>query len=391
MVLSVKPEGIGEICLKTNLPLECLLRKYMDESLAFHLLNRLPGCGAKTIRLLVGHFGSAEAAWEAASNDWGALQPRLLALSQHRSTFTPETEAHGLLQHGIELIPFTDPHFPTLLSEIPDAPALLYVRGGFRQWNERPLLAIVGSRKFTSYGKQVAQELARTLSQAGYVIVSGLAFGIDAIAHEAVLGANGATLAILGSGIDDQSISPQSHLSLAKDILPDGALLSELAPGTNASVGTFPARNRIMAGMCQGVIVVEAAEASGSLITARLALDYNREVFAVPGSIFSPSSIGTHQLIKDGARLVTGMKDILEELTLGGEELSPSAHPEIMLPDLDPDELAIYQALSHEGLHIDNLIAAVRLETTRVNMILTRLELRGLVKNIGNMHYTRGR
>ncbi|MFZ1626273.1 MAG: DNA-processing protein DprA [Candidatus Moraniibacteriota bacterium] len=363
----------------------------MNESLAFHLLNRLPGCGAKTIRLLVGHFGSAKAAWEASSTDWGTLQPRLLALSQHRSTFTPEAEAHELLQHGIDVITFTDLRFPKLLSEIPDAPALLYVRGGFRQWNERPLLALVGSRKFTHYGRQVAQELTRALSQAGYVIVSGLAFGIDAIAHEAALEMNGVTLAILGSGIDDQSISPQSHLSLAKDILPDGVLLSELAPGTNASVGTFPARNRIMAGMCQGIIVIEAAEGSGSLITARLALDYNREVFAVPGSIFSPSSTGTHQLIQDGARLVTGIQDILKELSVGERPTPTADTPETILSDLDSDERLIYQTLSHEGLHIDNLIATVRLETMRVNMALTRLELRGLVKNIGNMHYTRAR
>lgn len=362
----------------------------MNESLAFHLLNRLPGCGAKTLRFLIGHFGSAQAAWEASPENWEVLgQPRLTTMSLSRSAFDPETEADRLAGNGIEVIPFTDPRFPTLLSEIPDAPALLYVRGQFRQWNDRPLLAIVGSRKFTSYGKQVAHELARALSQAGYTIVSGLAFGIDAIAHEGALEVNGTTIAVLGSGIDDSSISPQSHLSLAQEVTLAGALISELAPGTHASVGTFPARNRIMSGMCRGIIVVEAAEESGSLITARLALDYNREVFAVPGSIFSPASTGTHKLIKDGARLVTGIRDILEEL---GDRVSLAATTLEAAPlDLGPDETLIYETLSHEGLHIDNLTSAVRLETTRVNMILTKLELRGLVKNIGNMHYTRGR
>ncbi len=364
---------------------------YMNEPLAFHLLNCLPGCGARTIRFLVGHFGSAEAAWEAPARAWEALgQPRLAAMAQARTGLDPEKESARLTETGIEVISFTDPQFPSLLSEIPDAPALLYVRGSFRGWNEQPLLAIVGSRKFTNYGKQVAQELARTLSQAGYVIVSGLAFGIDAIAHEAVLEAKGTTLAILGSGIDDQSLSPQSHLRLAQEVAENGALISELTPGSNATVGTFPARNRIMAGLCQGIIVVEAAEGSGSLITARLALDYNREVFSVPGSIFSPSSVGTHRLIKDGARLVTGVQDILEEFTSGNQPLSMPTS-ETVLTDLDPDEALIYQRLSQEGQHIDNLIAAVRLETTRVSMALTRLELRGLVKNIGNMHYTRGR
>lgn len=364
----------------------------MNESLAFHLLNQLPGCGAKTLHFLVGNFGSAQAAWTASDAHWQALgQSRLTAMAAARREIDPIAEAATLAESEISVIPFTDPVFPTLLNEIPDAPALLYARGPFRAWNERPLLAIVGSRKSTTYGKQVAQELARALSQAGYAIVSGLAFGIDSIAHRATLEARGITVAVLGSGIDDRSIAPQTHLALAGEILERGALLSELSPGTPASVGTFPARNRIMAGMCQGIIVVEATEESGSLITARLALDYNRAVFAVPGSIFSPASVGTHRLLKDGARLVTGVQDILEELSDSDRQFSVPETSAVVPNDLAPDEQAIYAALSHEGLHVDKLTALVRLETTRVNMALTRLELRGLAKNIGNMHYIRGR
>lgn len=364
----------------------------MDEALAFHLLNRLPGVGAKTLRLLVGHFGSAQAAWEAPENAWLTIgQPRLGASAAGRKDLDPVAEESSLAAKDISVIPFSDPLFPALLTEIPDAPALLYVRGSFREWNKHPLIAVVGSRKFTAYGKQVANELARSLSQLGYGVVSGLAFGIDAIAHEAALEVHGTTLAVLGSGIDDTAISPQTHLTLAKEILERGALLSELAPGTPASVGTFPARNRIMAGMCQGTVVVEAAEESGSLITARLALDYNRAVFAVPGSIFSPASAGTHALLKAGARLVTGVQDILDELGPGTRSLTSDTPSGAVPIDLDPDEHAIYAALSHESLHIDKLTLLVRLETTRVNMALTRLELRGLAKNIGNMHYTRGR
>lgn len=364
----------------------------MNEALAFHLLNRLPGCGAKTLRFLVGHFGSAAVAWAANESAWQALgQPRLAAMARIRQTIDPESEQAVLAEKTITVIPFSDPAFPTLLGEIPDAPALLYVRGTFREWNERPLIAIVGSRKFTAYGKQVANELARSLSQAGYVVVSGLAFGIDKIAHEATLEAKGTTLAVLGSGIDDASISPQTHLALSHEILGRGVLISELAPGTPPSVGTFPARNRIMAGICQGTIVVEAAEESGSLITARLALDYNRAVFAVPGSIFSPASIGTHTLLKEGARLVTGVQDILDELGTGTNALASRMDSDAAPADLDADEQVIYQTLSHEGVHIDKLTVLVRLETMRVNMALTRLELRGLAKNIGNMHYTRGR
>lgn len=363
----------------------------MDESLAFHLLNRLPGVGAKTIRSLTGHFGSAWAAWEAPESAWVALgQPRLSGIARERRSLDPVAEEASLAEKNISIIPFSDAAFPALLTEIPDAPALLYVRGAFRTWNERPLIAIVGSRKSTPYGKQVASELARSLAEAGYAIVSGLAFGIDAIAHEAALEAHGTTVAVLGSGIDDLSISPQTHLALANDIAREGVIISELAPGTSASIGTFPARNRIMAGMCQGVVVVEAAEESGSLITARLALDYNRTVFAVPGSIFSPASVGTHALLKEGARLVTSMTDVLEELGAGSARKNENAMGG-MPNDLDPDEQSVYQALSREGLHVDKLAALVRLETTHVNMALTRLELRGLAKNIGNMHYIRGR
>lgn len=363
----------------------------MNESFAFHLLNTLPGCGAKTIRFLVGAFGSAQAAWEAPESAWLTLgQPRLTAIAAARSGVDLEKETVLLETNQIVVIPFTDPTFPTLLSEIPDPPALLYVRGSYRAWERDTLIAVVGSRKATQYGKQVAEELTRALGHAGYTIASGLAFGIDAIAHTAALEAHAKTIAILGSGINDASISPQSHLRLAHDIVESGALISELGPGTNASVGTFPARNRIMAGLCRGTIVVEAAEDSGSLITARLALDYNREVFAVPGSIFSPASTGTHLLLKQGAKLVTGIQDILSEFegTIAPTKDAPQKEEPLVL---DPDEERVYTALTHEGLHIDNLIAIARLETMRVNMILTKLELRGLAKNIGNMHYTRGR
>lgn len=365
---------------------------YMNESLAFHLLNRLPGCGAKTLRFLVGRFGTAQAAWEATNKDWGALnQPRLSVMAEHRQNLIPQQEIEILRMSQIHVLPFTDPAFPNHLAETPDAPALLYVRGNFQSWNQQPLIAIVGSRKCTAYGKQVAREFARSLSQAGYMIVSGLAFGIDSIAHEATLDAGGETLAVLGSGIDDASISPQSHLQLAHTVIGHGALISELAPNTNANSGTFPARNRIMAGMCQGVVVVEATEESGSLITARLALDYNREVFAVPGSIFSPASVGTHALLKDGARLVTNIQDILSELShpLSAPHSEAPTDPTVL--HLTPDESIIFTALTHEGLHIDNLTALVRLETMRVNMALTKLELRGLAKNIGNMHYIKGK
>lgn len=365
----------------------------MQESLACHLLNLIPGCGGKTLREAVAHFGSATAAWEASEAEWSAhrFESRFnpAGLDEKRSAIDQQLEAEKLESLVITVLPFTDPGFPALLHEIPQPPALLYVRGSWREWNTVPLLAMVGSRDYSPYGKQVAEELARELSRAGVVIVSGLAFGIDSLAHEGALAAEAPTIAILGGGIDDTSIAPQSHLRLAQEIVRNGTLISEYAPGTPPASGTFPARNRIIAGMAQGTLVIEAKEGSGSLITARLALDANREVFAIPGSIFSPLSVGTNALIRDGAKLVTGVQDILNELNLTPipqETVTTTTVPPL---NLSADEECILKNLSRDGLHIDKVIEASRLETTRAAAIITRMEMRGLIKNIGNQQYIR--
>ncbi len=360
----------------------------MNESLVFHLLNLIPGCGGKTLREAVARFGSAQAAWEASERDWQAAkwESRFnpAGLDAKRAAIDPGAEEAKLAQSKIEVIPFTDPGFPTLLHEIPQPPALLYMRGSWRGWNDMPLVAIVGSRDYSPYGKQVAEELSRELSRSGVAIVSGLAFGIDSIAHEGALAAEAPTIAVLGGGVDDASIAPQSHLRLAQSVMSHGAIVSEYAPGTPPATGTFPARNRIIAGMTMGTVVVEAKEGSGSLITARLAVDANRDVFAVPGSIFSPLSAGTNALIKEGAKLVTSVQDILAELDLTpSESTDAETHP----VELTEDESAILRQLSRDGLHIDKVIEASRLETTRAAALITRLEMRGLIKNIGNMQY----
>lgn len=360
----------------------------MNEAFYFHLLNSLPGCGAKTLRAAVAHFGSAEKAWEAPEEAWSAIGARFNpnGIDIKRQAINIETEEKRLKEQGITPLPFTSENFPMLLHEIPNPPALLYVRGKWQDWNAIPLVAIVGSRDYSPYGKQVAEELSRELARAGVGIVSGLAFGIDGLAHEGAVANEMPTVAVLGGGVDDASIAPQSHLRLAQSIINNGALVSEYAPGTPATTGTFPARNRIIAGMTLGTIVVEAKEESGSLITARLALDFNREVFAVPGSIFSPLSIGTNTLLKQGAKLVTGVQDILNELQL---ETLPSRGEaqEKQQIELTEDEQKIMDCLSRDGLHIDKVIEASRLETTRAASLITKLEMRGLIKNIGNMQY----
>lgn len=362
----------------------------MHESLYFHLLNLLPGCGGKTVREAVARFGSAQAAWQASEADWQAVKfvSRFnpVGIDVKRAAIHPEKEIEKLESSNITILPFTDPDFPTLLHEIPNPPALLYMRGNWHQWNQMPCIAIVGSRDYSPYGRQVAEELSRELARAGVVIVSGLAFGIDSLAHEGALASDMPTVAILGGGVDDASIAPQSHLRLAQSVLKNGTLISEYAPGTPATTGTFPARNRIIAGMTLGTIVVEAREESGSLITARLALDFNREVFAVPGSIFSSLSVGTHTLLKQGAKLVTGVQDILNEVQLETLAIPGNTEPARVI-ELSEDEAAILKCLSRDGLHIDKVLEASRLETTKGSALITRLEMRGLIKNIGNMQY----
>lgn len=383
------------ICTKTLFHLEWgsfRTSLYMNEAFYFHLLNSLPGCGSKTLREAVAHFGSAKAAWEASETEWEdikfASRFNPTGIDTKRALIDPKLEAEKLISSAITVLPFTDPDYPVLLQEIPSPPALLYLRGRWRQWNEKPCIAVVGSRDYSPYGKQVAEELSRELSRAGITIVSGLAFGIDSLAHEGALLAEMPTVAILGGGIDDASIAPQSHLRLAHSILQHGTLISEYAPGTPPTTGTFPARNRIIAGMTLGTVVIEAKEESGSLITARLALDFNREVFAVPGSIFSPLATGSNNLLKQGAKLVTGVQDILNELQL---EAFPSQAETASTPltHLNEEEQKIIDCLSRDPLHIDKVLEVSRLETTRGSALLTKLEMRGLIKNIGNMQYIR--
>ncbi len=368
----------------------------MHSTTLLYALSLIPGIGSKTLRDMVAHLGSAEAAWAADEKTLLAINglgPKTVgALIAGRRSIDPDKEWEKIASQGIDILAFTDERYPHLLKEIPDAPALLYVRGNY-DWQgkqrAKPLIAIVGSRRFTSYGEQAAHRFATDLASAGYIVVSGLAFGIDSIAHKAALEAGSETLAVLGSGVDDACITPQSHLPLGRAVMKAGALLSEYPPGTAATEGTFPARNRIMAGMSLGTLVIEAAERSGTLITARLALDYNREVFAVPGPIFSPSSLGANALIKAGAKIVTSVQDILEEFPLKTNHTQVRhAIPEDNI-SLSPEEQKILRILSHEPVHVDKIVKAATLGTSSASAALSLLEIKGLVKNIGGMNYIR--
>lgn len=364
----------------------------LTEPIALHALNTLPGVGAVTLRLLLAHFGSATAAWDADPQDWAAVPdigPKTCAAFAAGRLAFQESDARVTLEReGIAIIGYLDAEYPALLRETPSPPAILYVRGPYRAWNIDTLVAVVGSREFTQYGKQAAESLSHALAAAGVTIVSGLAFGIDSLAHTSTLDAHGKTVAVIGSGIDSKSLSPQSHRRLAEEIIAGGgALLSEFAPGTPATPGTFPARNRIMAGMSQATLVIEAKPDSGSLITARLALDYNRDLFAVPGSIFSENSLGTNTLIAAGAVPATSAADLLSLIAPPGRQLEERLQTAITATGLQPDAAKLLALLSHEPLHVDRIVRASRLETLRVNAILTELELLGFAQNIGNMHY----
>lgn len=337
-------------------------------------------------------FESGEEAWRAPLSAFAeAHLPKdaIESLSDGRRSVDPEREAEFLEKESIRILVGSDADFPPLLHELDPPISVLYAKGNFSDW-KRPCISVVGSRRHTAYGKQAAKRLSTELSRAGFAVVSGLAYGIDSVAHEATLRAGGITIAVLGNSLDDASIHPKDHLQLSRRIQERGAILSEYPPITPASPGTFPARNRIVAGISHGTIVVEAAERSGSLITARLSLEANREVFAVPGSIFSPASTGTNRLIREGAKIVRNIGDILEEIPIPEESADRPEDTKKSAPSgLSVEENSVLAVLSHEPLEVDEIIKSSHCGTSVVSSALTMLELRGLAKDIGGSRYIR--
>lgn len=276
------------------------------------------------------------------------------------------------LLSDIKKVTYGSRSFPTLLNEIPDAPTFLYICGKTQPENVH--LTVVGSRKFTPYGKQVTEAVVQNLSGLPVTIVSGLALGIDSIAHRAALASGVHTMAVPGSGLDTSVLYPKSHLSLAREIIAaGGALMSEFEHTAPAYKGTFARRNRIMAGLSHATLIIEAKEKSGTLITARLACDYNRDVIAAPGSIFSPNSVGPHALIRDGAIPLSDPAEIIDIL---GLQRKPVSHAE-----LENSVQEVYELLS-EVETIDEISHKLRTPPAEINHVITRLELLGLVQKI---------
>lgn len=348
-------------------------------------LNIINGVGPQKLRKLMAFFGSPEAIWKAElqalvqSEIGDALANKI---TSERQNINPEQEWTKLEKENIRMIVEADPEYPRLLKEIPSAPYILYMKGEMDL--NAPMISIVGSRKFTDYGSQVAYAFAKDLAQAGITVVSGMAYGIDSIAHQGALDSGGKTIAVLGDSLDEKSIYPISHLKLSREITQNGCLLSDFPIETHASIGTFPARNRIVAGLSMGTLIVEAGEKSGTLITADLALEFNRDVFAVPGSIFSPQSLGTNDLLKKGAKVVTSIKDILEELNI--KEVHEKASTPTRIPDTKEEEIVL-RILSSDPLHIDNISKLSKLGTATVASTLSMMEIKGWVRNIGGQNY----
>ena len=353
-----------------------------NEGLAAWLrLTLTPGIGGETQRKLLAAFGLPEAIFAASPL---AVRAVIGSRADALFDFDPKEAVHRSIEWASQpeqtILTLGDENYPASLLEIPDPPTVLYVRGNAALLQQRGL-AIVGSRNATPLGQQTAENFAKTLAGAGLSIISGLALGIDAAAHQGALAANGATIAVIGTGAD--RLYPARNKALALAIAEHGAIVSEFPLGTPAIAANFPRRNRIISGLSCGVLVVEAAPQSGSLITARLAAEQGREVFAIPGSIHSPVARGCHQLIKQGAKLVETAQDILEELRL--EVINPQTSE--ASPPLTTNSLV--DAIGHDPCSLDELVERTGLSTHLLLTELLTLELGGQVATLPGNRYQR--
>jgi DNA processing protein len=350
--------------------------------------NLIPGIGRVRFSQLINHFGDLETAWHASPAELKAagLDERIVPrLTNVRAKISLDAEMERLERYRVKVLTWNDPAFPPRLKEIYDVPPVLYVRGELTAEDEWAI-ATVGTRRATMYGREVTERIVSSLARSKITIVSGLARGIDSIAHRAALDAGGRTVAVFACGLD--VVYPPENLKLAQAIMEHGALVSDYHLGTKPKAENFPRRNRIMSGLSLGVLVTEAGESSGALITANLALEQNREVFAVPGSVLSPASQGTNRLIQDGAKLVRDADDILEELNL---TVVPQQLEMKELIPADETESLLLRQLGHEPTHIDDVCRQSRLPVSVVSSTLALMELKGMVRQLGGMNYVLAR
>ncbi len=358
-----------------------------DELKYWVAFGRIPRIGRVRFALLEKHFGSLGRAWGAGAQelrDGGVDSATAELIAARRPAIDPDAEVAHLDASGVQAFTWHDDEYPARLKQIYDLPPVIYVKGRLLPEDERSV-AVVGTRRPTAYGREAAHRLSYDLAVAGVTIVSGLARGIDAIGHRAALEANKRTLAVLGNGLD--IVYPAEHAGLAGQIVRNGALISEHPLGVRPAAINFPRRNRILSGMTLGTLVVEAGDESGALITASHALEQDREVFVVPGSIFSPASSGTNRLISDsGGKLVTDARDILEELNLTyvGQQLELKA----LFPE-DENEREVLRHVTFDPIHIDEVIRSTGLPISTVSGLLAMMELKNMIRQVGGMNYVR--
>jgi DNA processing protein len=356
----------------------------MDTKAYWVGFNMVRGIGAVRLKALLEHFGSLEVAWQASADELrsvGLNEKIIENLFKVRNQVDLERIWEKIESQGIQVITWEDAIYPRRLKEIDQPPPTLYVRGELTLEDEWAI-ALVGTRRMTVYGRQVADELSHFLASNHVTVVSGLARGVDAVAHQAALQAGGRTIAVLGSGVD--YIYPPEHRKMAEEICKHGALISEYVPGTQPESTNFPPRNRIISGLSMATVVIEAGETSGALITATFAAEQGREVFAVPGSILAPQSKGTNRLIREGARPMLNVEEVLEVSNL--EQVQEYRQARLALP-ADEVETKLLEVLQDEPLHVDEIQYRSGLPVDKVSATLVMMELKGMVRQAGAMTY----
>ncbi|MDQ2693352.1 MAG: DNA-processing protein DprA [Chloroflexota bacterium] len=346
--------------------------------------NLIKGIGAVRVQSLIQHFGDLAEAWQAPPIELARAGLSLKLIERivlARQNVDLETLWAKIEAQGIKILTWEDEAYPQRLKEIEQPPPVLYLRGDYLP-DDLFAVAVVGTRRVTAYGRQITEELSAFLAANGITVISGLARGVDAIAHQTSLRAGGRTIGVLGSGVD--KIYPPEHRSLAEKMIEQGAILSDYAPGTPPEASNFPPRNRIVSGLSLAVVVVEAGETSGALITAEFAAEQGREVFAVPGSILAPQSKGTNKLIQNGALPLLSVNDLMQalDLTRMGEQKAARK----IIPG-DETEARLMNVLGDEPLHVDEIRNQTELPIEKVSATLALMELKGMVRQVGGMSY----
>jgi DNA processing protein len=346
--------------------------------------NLVKGVGAVRVRALLEAFGDLETAWHASLFELAraGLSAKLAErISQVRASVDLDEFVAQAEAAGIRILTWLDDEYPLHLKEIDQPPPVLYLRGEFTL-EDSWAVAIVGTRAVTPYGRQITEELATVLAHNGVTVVSGLARGVDAIAHSAALKAGGRTLAVLGSGVD--RLYPPENRAMAEKIMLQGAVLSDYAPGTPPESANFPPRNRIISGLSMATVVIEAGDTSGALITSEFAVEHGRDVFAVPGNVYAPQSKGTNRLLRNGAKPLLDPRDVLEALDLTRNVERREVRK--IIPG-DSTEAALLGVLGAEPLHVDTIRNQTGLPIEKISAALTMMELKGMVRQVGGMNY----